>query len=346
MQRWLESQWARIGPAAILLLPLTAAFAVVTSLRRALYRAGFLKGWRARVPVIVVGNITVGGSGKTPLVIAIVERLREAGFRPGVVSRGYGAVPPGTEDPLGVVRVFPGVTTPERAGDEPVLIAERCGVPVFVSTDRPRAVQALLAANPEVDVVVSDDGLQHYALARQVEIAVVDGARLFGNGMLLPSGPLREPVARLASVDAVVLNGGAASLDLARRSFSMAPGNERFVSLADGRLLASADFALMARGLRTHAIAGIAHPARFFDHLARLGVHATGHPFSDHHAFQPGELRLPEADLVVMTEKDAVKCRSFADARMWSLSIDAILPGDFDRFLLDCLKAKRGSQAP
>jgi len=345
MQRWLESQWARIGPAAILLLPLTAAFAAVTFVRRALYRARLLKAWRASVPVVVVGNITVGGSGKTPLVIAIVELLREAGRHPGVVSRGYGAVPPRNDDPLGVVRVFPGVTTPEHAGDEPVLIAERCGVPVFVSTERPRAVRALLAACPEVDVVVSDDGLQHYALDRDVEIAVVDGARLFGNGMLLPSGPLREPVSRLAGVDAVVLNGGATSLDLAAHSFPMAPGNERFVSLSDGRMLAAADFALMARGARVHALAGIAHPARFFEHLARLGVRATGHAFSDHHAFRPGELRLPEADLVVMTEKDAVKCRSFADGRMWCLRIDAMLPGDFGRFLLDRLKAKRGSQA-
>jgi tetraacyldisaccharide 4'-kinase len=345
MQRWLESQWARIGPAAILLLPLTAAFTAVTFVRRALYRAGWIRAWRAPVPVVVVGNITVGGSGKTPLVIAIVECLREAGMNPGVVSRGYGAVPPSAEDPLGVVRVFPGITTPERAGDEPVLIAERCGVPVFVSTDRPRAVEALLAANPEVDVVVSDDGLQHYALARDVEIAVVDGARLFGNGMLLPSGPLREPRSRLAGVDAVVVNGDIASLDIARRTFAMAPGNERFVSLADARSLAPADFALMARGARVHALAGIGHPGRFFDHLARLGVHATGHAFSDHHAFQPGELKLKDADLVVMTEKDAVKCRSFADARMWSLRIDAILPGDFDRFLLDRLKAKSGSQA-
>jgi tetraacyldisaccharide 4'-kinase len=345
MQRWIESQWARIGPAAILLLPLTAAFAAVTFARRALYRAGLLKAWRARVPVVVVGNITVGGSGKTPLVIAIVECLRAAGMSPGVVSRGYGAVPPSAEDPLGVVRVFPGITTPERAGDEPVLIAERCGVPVFVSTDRPRAVEALLAANPGVDVIVSDDGLQHYALARDVEIAVVDGRRLFGNGMLLPSGPLREPPSRLASVDAVVVNGEVASFDLARRTFSMAPGNERFTSLADGRTLAPAEFAQMASGARVQALAGIANPSRFFDHLERLGVYAKCQAFSDHHAFQPGELRLPEADLVVMTEKDAVKCRSFADARMWSLSIDAILPGDFDRFLLDCLKAKRGSQA-
>jgi tetraacyldisaccharide 4'-kinase len=345
MQRWLESTWDRIGPAAILLLPLTAAFAAASFLRRALYRAGWLKSWRARVPVIVVGNITAGGSGKTPLVIAIVEALRAAGMRPGVVSRGYGAVPPGAEDPLGVVRVFPGITTPERAGDEPVLIAERCGVPVFVSTDRPRAVEALLAANPEVDVVVSDDGLQHYALARDVEIAVVDGTRLFGNGMLLPSGPLREPPSRLASVDAVVVNGEIASFDLARRTFSMVPGNERFVSLADARALAPAEFALMARGARVHAVAGIAHPGRFFEHLARLGVNARAHAFSDHHAFQPGELRLDDADLVVMTEKDAVKCRSFADARMWTLAIDAILPGDFDRFLLDRLKAKSGSQA-
>ncbi len=208
MRAWLEGEWQRLGGGALIFLPLALVFRAASALRRALYRAGILRAWKAPVPVIVVGNITAGGTGKTPLVIAVVESLARAGHRPGVVSRGYGRVPPTDADPHGVVRVLPGVATPEHFGDEPVLIARRTGVPVYLSPDRPAAARALLAAHPETDVLVSDDGLQHYALARDVEIAVVDGERGFGNGLPLPSGPLREPVSRLRSVDAAVVNGG------------------------------------------------------------------------------------------------------------------------------------------
>ena len=174
MRAWLEREWQRLGGGALVFLPLALAFRALSGLRRALYRAGILPAWKAPVPVVVVGNITAGGTGKTPLVIEVVETLRAAGRNPGVVSRGYGRVPPTDADPRGVVRVLPGVATPEYFGDEPVLIARRTGVPVYLSPDRPAAARALLAAHPEVDVLVSDDGLQHYALARDVEIAVVD----------------------------------------------------------------------------------------------------------------------------------------------------------------------------
>ncbi|HST02995.1 MAG TPA: tetraacyldisaccharide 4'-kinase, partial [Usitatibacter sp.] len=202
MGAWLEREWQRLGGVALLGLPLALLMGLTVALRRFAYRVRILPAWRARVPVIVVGNITVGGTGKTPLTLAILEILERRGFNPGVVSRGYGRVPRGVNDPMGVVRVYPDVATPEHFGDEPVMIARRSRVPVYVSPDRPAAARALLEAHPEVDVLVSDDGLQHYALARDIEIAVVDGERRFGNGLLLPSGPLREPVSRLACVDA------------------------------------------------------------------------------------------------------------------------------------------------
>jgi len=340
MRAWLEREWQRLGGGALIFLPLALVFRAASSLRRALYRAGLLRAWKAPVPVIVVGNITAGGTGKTPLVIAVVESLARAGYRPGVVSRGYGRVPPTDADPHGVVRVLPGVATPEYFGDEPVLIARRTGVPVYLSPDRPAAARALLAAHPETDVLVSDDGLQHYAMARDVEIAVVDGERGFGNGLPLPSGPLREPVSRLESVDAAVVNGGNFDAAAAPRQFAMILAGERFVSFS-GQELAPAEFAPAARGRRVAAVAGIGNPARFFAHLGRLGVGAERHPFPDHHHFQPAELRLPGAEVVVMTEKDAVKCAAFADARMWFLRVEAVLPPEFDAFLLDRLAARK-----
>ena len=332
MRAWLESEWQRLGGGALVFLPLALLYRAVTAVRRALYRAGILRAWRAPVPVVVVGNITAGGTGKTPLVVAIVEALSAQGRNPGVVSRGYGRVPPVDGDPRGVVRVLPGLATPEHFGDEPVLIARRTGVPVYLSPDRPAAVRALLAAHPEVDVIISDDGLQHYALARDVEIAVVDGERLFGNGLPLPSGPLREPVSRLAEVDAAVVNGGVSDQVSAPRQFAMTLGHERFVSLA-GEEAEPAAFALAARGRRVALVAGIGNPGRFFSHLGRLGVFGDRHPFPDHHPYQASDLRLPGTDLVVMTEKDAVKCLAFADARLWFLRVEAILPPEFDAFL-------------
>lgn len=349
MRQWLEREWQRLGGGALVLLPLTLVFAAVVAVRRFLYRARWLPSWRAGVPVVVVGNITMGGTGKTPLVIAIVDLLQRRGLNPGVIARGYGRVPRREHDPLGVVRVYPDLATPEHFGDEPVVIARRARVPVYISPDRPAAARSLLDAHREVDVVVSDDGLQHYALARDVEIAVVDAERRFGNGLMLPSGPLREPVARLKSVDAVVVNGGSRDDVPAARCFTMRLGAERFVSLAGNREATPAEFALMARGAQVAAVAGIGNPRRFFEHLEALGVRARALPFPDHHAFRAAELKLPGAELVVMTEKDAVKCAAFADARMWYLRVDAILPPELEEFLLERIAEARrsvdGSQA-
>lgn len=349
MGAWLEREWQRLGGGALVMLPLTLAFAAVVAVRRMLYAKGILPAWRAKVPVVVVGNITVGGTGKTPLVIAIVDLLARRGFNPGVIARGYGRVPRREHDPLGVVRVYPDLATPEHFGDEPVVIARRARVPVYISPDRPAAARSLLDSHREVDVLVSDDGLQHYALARDVEIAVVGAESGFGNGLMLPSGPLREPVSRLRDVDAVVVNGGIRDDVPGQHRFTMRLGGERFVSLAGNREATPAEFALMARGRNVAAVAGIGHPRRFFEQLEALGVRAQPLAFPDHHAFSAAELRLPGAEIIVMTEKDAVKCGAFADARMWYLRVEAILPPEFDEFLLARIGAARrssdGSQA-
>ena len=347
MREWLQREWERKGGGALVLLPFTLVFAAITSLRRALYRWRILPVWRAPVPVVVVGNITVGGTGKTPLALAILDLLQRNGFTPGVIARGYGRVPPGENDPHGVVRVYPDIATPELFGDEPVLIARRSRVPVYISPDRPAAARALLAAHPEVDVLVSDDGLQHYALARDLEIAVVDGERRFGNGLLLPSGPLREPVSRLGRVDAVVVNGGHADTRWGKEQFAMRLAGERFASLTTNQEATPAEFALMARGRQVVAVAGIGHPPRFFDHLSTLGVHARTLAFDDHHHYQPAELKLPGAEVIVMTEKDAVKCAAFADARMWFMRVEADLPREFDQFVLSRIaQARRSADGP
>jgi tetraacyldisaccharide 4'-kinase len=349
MSEWLQGEWQKLGGGALILLPFAILFRAVVAIRRLLYRARILSRWRARVPVIVVGNITVGGTGKTPLVLAIVEMLQARGRNPGVIARGYGRVPRREGDPLGVVRVYPDVATPEHFGDEPVLIARRARVPVFIGADRPAAARALLDAHPEVDVLVSDDGLQHYALARDVEIAVVDGDSRFGNGLPLPAGPLREPVSRLREVDAIVVNGECDDAMPSLNRFPMRLAAVRFIALAGNREASVEEFVLAARGRSVVAVAGIGNPGRFFDQLAQLGIAARRMAFPDHHAFQPAELRLPDAEVIVMTEKDAVKCAAFADRRMWFLRVAAQLPPEFAEFLLARLAATRrrpdGSQA-
>jgi len=343
MAAWFEREWQRLGGGALIFFPFSILYRAVVAARRFLYRIRVLPTWRAHVPVVVVGNITVGGAGKTPLVIEVLEILLRRGWTPGVIARGYGRVPSRESDPRGVVRVYPDVATPEHFGDEPVLIARRSRVPVYVSPDRPAAARALLAAHPEVNVLVSDDGLQHYSLARDVELAVVDGERRFGNGLLLPSGPLREPVSRLRKVDAAIVNGGWSDTVVAPRQFAMQLGRERFIAVASRQELSPQEFALAARGRNAVAIAGIGNPQRFFEHVARMGVSARGLAFPDHHGYQPKELKLPGAEVIVMTEKDAVKCAAFADARMWYMRVDAILPPEFDDFLLTRIAQSRRS---
>jgi tetraacyldisaccharide 4'-kinase len=318
-----------LAPAAIL-------FGALTALRRRCYRAGWLSVVRLPVPVLVVGNIGVGGTGKTPLVAALARELAARGWSPGVVSRGYGRDPAAGAAPI---LVSPDATA-ERAGDEPLLLARR-GIPVAVDRDRVAAARALLAARPQCDLVIADDGLQHYRLGRAAEVVVVDAARGFGNGWLLPAGPLREPRSRLAGVTAVVWNGAApdAAASPARHGFAMAlePGAWRRVDGEAGELPAAA-FA----GRRAHAVAGIGNPARFFAELRRHGVDPVEHPFPDHHRFTAGDIAFGDDLPVLMTEKDAVKCGGFADRRCWYLPVEARL----DPSLVACIEEKlRGPQA-
>jgi tetraacyldisaccharide 4'-kinase len=315
------------------LIPLSALFSLLSYLRRALYRWGWLPVARLPVPVIVVGNITVGGTGKTPLVIWLAERLRAHGYRPGIVSRGYAAQAEQTE-------AVDAGSDPARAGDEPVLIARRSGCPVRVGRRRAEAARALIAAHPEIDVILSDDGLQHYALGRDVEVAVVDGQRRFGNGWPLPAGPLREPVARLREADAVVVNGESGDwLPTDCPVYAMQLTGTRFHALHARETTVAADhFA----GRSVHAVAGIGNPQRFFDALAALGLNFVPHPFPDHHAYSASDL---PAGTVVMTEKDAVKCVSFAHADTWVLAVDARVQDGLERYLLDKLEMRHGQQA-
>jgi len=317
------------------LLPLSLAFRAIVALRRTLYRRGMLRTVRLSVPVVVVGNIVAGGSGKTPLVAALAGALARRGFQPGIVSRGHGRDGTGGE-PIAVSRD----DDPRRVGDEPLLLA-RAGYPVVVASDRAAAGLELLARHPACNVILADDGLQHYRLARSVEIAVVDTTRPPGRPWLLPAGPLREPPSRLDEVDAVVAlvaQGGGAS-GAPPGAFTMSLEGRDFVRVDDPRATAPASaFA----GDGTHALAGIGNPARFFAQLATMGIAATPHPLPDHHRFTAGDLAIPGARAILMTEKDAVKCAAFADARCWYLPVRARV----DEALVNFIEGKlRGSQA-
>jgi tetraacyldisaccharide 4'-kinase len=299
-----ERHWYRLSALSILLAPLSAVFGLVVALRRAGHGSGLLGVERLPVPVVIVGNLVVGGTGKTPLVLWLVGALRARGFSPGIVSRGHGGA---HAAPLAV----PVDGDPARFGDEPLVLAERSGVPVFVGRDRAAAARALLAAHP-CDVVVCDDGLQHYRLARDFEISVED-ERGHGNGLMLPAGPLREPASR--KVDAVVTNGfdraGAFAMRLEPAGFARVGGDRAPVALA------------ALRGKRLHAVAGIGNPARFFATLRSLGLEASEHPFPDHHPYAPQDLDFHGCDFVLMTEKDAVKCRRFARTDLVALRVEA-----------------------
>ena len=317
---WLEKHWARYTPVSALLSPVSWFFQAASGLRRAGYRAGLLPSSRLAVPVIIVGNITAGGTGKTPLVLWLASFLKSRGRSPGIVCRGYG----GRQGAPCEVRAD---SDPYRYGDEAVLLARRSGCPVWTGVDRPAAARSLLAANA-CDVVLSDDGLQHYALARDLEICVIDADRGLGNGWLQPAGPLREPAARLSEVDAVVVNGtdaSAASGSLARKynttclGMSLDPREFRNLLQADRRVEAG-----FFRGKRVHAVAGIGNPARFFGQLRKLKMEVEPHAFPDHHAFQASDLAFAGPDAIVMTEKDAVKCERFPSERCWVLSVDAM----------------------
>lgn len=308
----LQRHWYRLTPLHLLLIPLSLLFGLLAAVRRTFYRMGILHSEQLPVPVIVVGNITVGGSGKTPLTLWLVEQLIAQGWHPGIVSRGYTA----GGAPLNTPQQVYATSNPDEVGDEPVLMAQRKLCPVWVGRDRAAAGHALLKAHPECDVLLSDDGLQHYRMQRDCEIAVIDGTRRFGNGLLLPAGPLREPQARLDSVDAIVIHGGGTKPG----EFGMQLHGELFYNLLNPQTTAQAgDFA----GKQVHAMAGIGHPERFFQHLQYLGITAQSHAFPDHHRYSAADLQFTDADAILMTEKDAVKCAAFATEKCWVLRVDA-----------------------
>ncbi|WP_010429264.1 tetraacyldisaccharide 4'-kinase [Enterobacter mori] len=312
--------WSGESPLWRLLLPLSWLYGLVSGAIRLMYRLGLKRAWRAPVPVVVVGNLTAGGNGKTPVVIWLVEQLQKRGIRPGVVSRGYGGK--ATHYPL----LLTADTTTAEAGDEPVLIYQRTGVPVAVSPVRSDAVQALLAGHA-VDIIITDDGLQHYALARDKEIVVIDGVRRFGNGWRLPAGPMRERASRLQSVDAVIVNGGQAKPG--EIPMHLQPGMA--VNLLTGERKAVEQLSALV------AMAGIGHPPRFFATLEQCGARPEKRvPLADHQALVEGQvdaLTVPGQSLI-MTEKDAVKCRAFAKENWWYLPVDAELSGEQPEHLL------------
>jgi tetraacyldisaccharide 4'-kinase len=290
---------------------LSGLYGSVVALRRGLYRLGWLKAVRLPRPVIVVGNLTAGGTGKTPLTLALIEALRERGFRPGVVSRGYGGT---RREPI----LLSDLPDPREVGDEPALI-RAAGVPVAIGRDRPAAAKLLVDVG--CNVLIADDGLQHYRLARDIEICVIDGERRFGNEKLLPAGPLREPLSRLQQVQFRICNGGepqAGEVPMRLRG-----GTVR--ALLDGHEQALIGFS----GARVHAVAAIGHPQRFFASLAAQGIEVIPHAFPDHHAFVSADLAFGDGLPVLMTEKDAVKCRDFAHADWWSVPVRAELPAAF-----------------
>lgn len=309
--------------------PLACLFLALLSFRRFLYRIGILGSWRSPVPVIVVGNITVGGTGKTPLVIWLVKQLKASGYSPGIISRGY----------KGAARVPKEVLDKDIAslvGDEPLLMALRTSCPVWVGGDRPAAARALIKSHPECDVIISDDGLQHYALQRDFEIVVVDGDRMYGNQLMLPFGPMREPLSRLSSVDAVVLNG---SEPAKAGEFQMRLSGDLFYSLTSPEKTVQADYFY---NNKVHAVAGIGNPGRFFSYLRRLGLDVVEHHFPDHYQYQASDLQMLAADIILMTEKDAVKCLHFARDNIWVLPVEAQVSGGLEDKVIEKIESFYG----
>lgn len=318
LANWLQKQWLKPSIWHLLLIPLSWIFGCISTIRKALYEFGWLKSQALSVPVIVIGNIHVGGTGKTPLVIWLAEQLKRAGYQPGIISRGYGG------NVKQVTQVFAN-SNAQEVGDEPVLIVKRTNCPMFVNANRVLAGQALLDAYPECDVILSDDGLQHYRLQRDFEIAVVNTAAMQNiKPRLLPAGSMREKLGRLQTVNAIVdssasdnhihMKGYAApvfGMQLLGYTFKAVTGNQSERSASDfiGKPLV--------------AIAGIGNPERFFNQLSGLGLQFEKKVFADHHAFTAEDLAQFSGRAILMTEKDAVKCHSLAIADAWYLPVTA-----------------------
>ncbi len=313
---WYKKHWL-----AYVLYPLSLVYRLIVTIRRALFKCGVKSVKQFDVPVIVVGNISVGGVGKTPLTMWLVNWLQQQGYQPGVVSRGYG----------GQSKEWPQLVTadtdPALVGDEPVMLARRLGCPIVVAPNRVQAIEQLLKHN-QCNIIVSDDGLQHYAMARDVEIVVVDAGRQFGNGWCLPAGPLREPKARMNTVDAIVYHVAQQTIEESELQFNLQP--ERYINLKEQTMSLALD---QLSGVKVHAVAGIGHPERFFTQLQQLGADIIPHVFPDHYQFQMSDFEFGDDLSIVMTEKDAVKCLSFAKSNYYFLSVNAKPSEAFVAFL-------------
>jgi tetraacyldisaccharide 4'-kinase len=299
--------WQRRSFLAYLLLPIAGIFYLIIKLRYFLYHSHFFKSTKFSVPVIIVGNITVGGTGKTPFVIWLAEHLQQQGKKPGIVSRGYGSKAP----------YYPYAVRPDsdycEVGDEALVIVRRTKCPMVIGANRVAAVQKLLATT-DCDVVISDDGLQHYALGREQEIVLVDGDRRFGNGFLLPAGPLREPISRLKSVNQVIINGVDMHIIPAKKLYPICFNNPSYRGLT---AVSISEFI----GKTVHAVAGIGNPQKFFTLLENIGIKVIPHPFPDHNQFIAQDLNFDDDLPIIMTEKDAVKCERFELKNCWYLPV-------------------------
>jgi len=316
--------WYQDNFIGLCFLPLSMVFNDIVRFRRYLYRVGIKKNFKLPVPVVIVGNITVGGTGKTPLTIFLAELLKHSGYLPGIICRGYG----------GEAEHWPQQVTvssdPKQIGDEALLIAQRTGCPVAVGPDRVAAAKLVLDQS-DCNVIISDDGLQHYSLARDIEIIVIDGERRFGNGYCLPSGPLRESVSRIIEVDFLVCNGA----NPEENEYPMTVEGSKAVNLLTGEKKALDHFKKTC-----DAVAGMGNPQRFFSLLDDVKISYNAHVFPDHHDFQEADLQFAEDRDVLMTEKDAVKCARFAKSNHWFIPVEAKLPDIFTEKLLKKLKEK------
>ena len=311
----LDHYWYTSSIINWLLLPLSWLYCLVAIIRRKLYRLNFLHSYSSPVPVIVIGNIVVGGSGKTPLLLSLCEYIQKKGFKPGVVSRGYGGSVNG-------VKQVQQVDLADVVGDEPLMIFQRTKLPVVVGADRVAAIDYLLKNN-ECDIVLSDDGMQHYRMQRDLEIAVIDADRGFGNGFCLPAGPLRERVSRLQQVDIIAYNG----ISSDKCSYSLQIVSLKKLNSDESRTLES------FTQKPVHAIAGIGNPQRFFRQLRQNGIEIIEHAFPDHHSYRQQDFSDWSEACIIMTEKDAVKCGQLTLTDGWVIRAEAVFSGKLEASL-------------
>ena len=334
---WLVSNWYQPKtPLTYLFYPLHIILLLLVKSRKYFYNKGLLTSYKADVPVIIVGNITAGGTGKSPLVVHLARQMSEQGYRVGILSRGYGGK--SASYPLEVEKQSSSLVV----GDEPLMIKQRVDAVVVVDPVRSRGAICLVE-NHNCDLIICDDGLQHYALQRDIEILVMDGERKFGNSLLMPFGPLREPASRVQEVDALVINNPVSiELEKSPKQFSMTYENSRFISLIDDdKIIEIADFisGFTNDNKQINVVAAIGNPQHFFKHLMALGINANNHEFDDHQQLLEDDF-IDMKGLIIMTEKDAVKCRSFATDSMWYLKVDAEISPSISQYCIDLIKQK------